>query len=292
MAIIDISEIDLSQYQTTPLLSSEATLTLSQDLYNGRPNPAPPHVEKAAKRMYGTGGKVKQVLIERVELAGAESGLLASFDVAVDRFWGSLRPRLGFWMNFAHEGLELLDKDEQDKLDLEDKREKAALARELDKHIFGAEGLNFVRRPYNQQVALMASRLSFIAASPKLKAYKEVIGEELFTTLELLQGRYEKLVHERAMRDDNTSNLRLLRHTLQRHIALYANAVLSMLDEDEPQSIEIVLDALRPMVNARVRRARSPNEPDELDQPDTPAVPEPELDELAPPEPPLLDEDA
>ncbi|HLT36012.1 MAG TPA: hypothetical protein VK034_06995 [Enhygromyxa sp.] len=257
MTIIDIAAIDFAQYQTTPLLSAEATLTLSLDLYNGRPIGAPAHVGKAAKRMLKTANEMKQAFIARVELAGVDFGRQVAFDTACDRFWSSLRQRLGYWMNFAHDGLDLLDEKEQDRLDLEDKREKAATARELDKHIFGVDGLNFLRRPFAQQVALMASRLSFIAASDKFDEYEEVIGHDLLTTLNVLQGRYEGMVHDRSMRDDNTTNLRTLRHTLQRHITLYANAVISMIDEDEPESIQIVLDALRPMTNARVRRSRS-----------------------------------
>jgi hypothetical protein len=275
MTIIDIASIDFTQYQTTPLLPVEATLTLGLDLHEGKPPGAPPQVEKAAKRMLNTANEIKQELVARVELAGFNFGMQVAFDIVCDRFWVAVRQQFLYWMNYAHDGLDLLSEEEQDKIDLEDKREKAELARELDKHLFGIDGLNFLRKPFNQQVALMASRLSFITASEKFSGYHEVIGAELFNTLNVVQGRYEAMVRDRSSRDDDGANLRLLRHNLQRHISLYAGAVLSMIDEDEPDSIELVLSALRPMVNVRVRRSRPGEEKADTEQPESEGEPLP-----------------
>jgi hypothetical protein len=257
---IDISTIDFTQYQTTPLLTTEATLTLSDDLHAAKPANAPPHVHKAADRMQSTGKAIRQALIERIEQAGLDLGVHGAFDGACDRFWAAGRQRLAYWMIYDHEGLELLDEQEQDELDIVDKREKAEIARELDKHLFGSDGLGFLRKPFAQQVALMASRLNFIAGSEKFAQYEEVIGPDLLATLNILQKRYQRMVHERAMRDDSAASVRSLRSTLQRHIGLYASAVLGMLDEDDPESIAVVLEALRPILNARVRRPRSDEE--------------------------------
>jgi hypothetical protein len=262
MATIDITSIDLTQYQATPLLSTEATLTLSLDLFNAKPADAPPHVEKAAIRMLNTASEIKQALIARIEQAGVDVSLQVAFDAAVDRFWSACRQRLFYYITYAHHGLDLLTEGEQDKLNLEDMREKAEIARELDMHLFGTDGLNFLRKPFTQQVALMASRLSFLAASDEFDAYEEVISPELLTTLNVLQECYERMVHERAMRDDN-ANMRVLRHALQRHITFYASAVLGLVDEDDPESIAAVLEALRPMLNARVRRPRPGEDMDE-----------------------------
>lgn len=276
MTIIDIANIDLTPYQNTPLLPAEATLTLGLDLYEGKPADAPPHVEKAGKRMLNTANEIKQVLITRVELAGLNLGMQVSFDGVCDRFWVATRQLFLYWMNYLHEGLDLLSDDEQDKINLDDKREKAELARELDKHLFGIDGLSFLRKPFNQQVALMASRLSFIAASEKFSGYEEVIGADLLNTLNVLQGRYEAMVRGRSSYEDEGGNLRLLRHTLQRHISLYAGAVLTMLDEDDPKSIEIVFAALRPMVNVRVRRGRPEVENEDTGAPETEGAPLPD----------------
>jgi hypothetical protein len=275
MATIDIANLDLTPYQTTPLLSAEATLTLSLDLHTNKPANGPPHVEKAAKRMLETASEIKQVLITRLELAGINLRAEMSFDNACDRFWVSVRHRFLYWMNYDHEGLDLLNEDEQGKIELDDKLEKAELARELDKHLFGIDGLKFLGKPFNQQVALMASRLSFVAANDKFSDYEEVIGPDLLNTLNVLQGRYERMVHDRSSRDDDGAGLRELRHTLQRRIALYTNAMLTMIDEEDPDSVELVLAALRPMINARVRKGGSDDETQDSSEPEGEGLPLP-----------------
>lgn len=46
----------------------------------------------------------------------------------------------------------MLNDDEQRKIQLDDKRKQAELARELDKHLFGIDGLKLSSKPWNQQV--------------------------------------------------------------------------------------------------------------------------------------------
>lgn len=281
MSQVDVTTIDLSLYQSSPMLPAEGTLTLGLDLHHAMPEEAPTHVKKAGKRMLTTANEVKQALISKVEDAGIALGTLVEFDIFSDRIWHASKRRLDYWTTYSLPGVDMLSEDEQDEIDLDDKREKAETARELYNHLFGEDGLAFLRKPFNQQVALMASRLSFIAASDKIAQYEEVLGAELLVALNVVQGRYQAMVHDRAMRDDSSANLRTLRQTLQRHIALYCNAVITMLDEDDPDSVDVVLTALRPMVNARVRRPRTAADAD-ADQ----AVPlEAEAEAEAPPAP-------
>jgi hypothetical protein len=275
MSTFDIATIDLTPYQSTPLLPAEATLTLAVDLHANMSANAPPYVQKAAKRMLDTANEIKQVLITRVELAGANARMQMSFDNACDRFWVSVRHRLFYWMNYDHEGLDLLNEAEQDKIDLEDKQQKAELARELEKHLFGIDGLKFLGKPFNQQVALMASRLSFVAANEKFSDYEELIGADLLNTLNVLQGRYEAMVRLRSSRDDDGANVRQLRHTLQRHIAFYSTAALTAIDDEDPDSAELVLASLRPMVNARVRKGGSGEETSDSSEPASEGLPLP-----------------
>ena len=252
MATFDIDDIDLTPYQVTPLLPAEATVTLGLDLWELKPADAPAQVEKAGKRMLESAKAIEEVFDIRVEQAGINLRMQVSFDGASDRFWVATRHRLFYWMSYAHEGLGMLDDAEQDEIDLQDKLEKAEIARDLEKHLFGIDGLKFLSKPFNQQVALTASRLRFINGSDKLSDYEELLGTDLLTTLKVLQRRYEAMVRERSSKDDDSSKLKLLRFKLQRHIAFYASAVLQMIDEDDPKSIELVLAALRPMINARV----------------------------------------
>lgn len=267
MAIFSIASIDLTPYQAAPMLPAEATVTLGFDLYGIMPGNSPPHVHKAGKRMYDTASELQQVFVTRVELAGVNLRMQMNYDTVTDRFWGAMRQQFSYWMNYEHEGLLLLSEAEQQQIDLVDKREKAELARDLDKHLF-SDGLKFLGKPFNQQVALMASRLEFIASSDNFNDYEELIGADLLNTLNVLQGRYEAMVRERSAREDDGLNIRQLRHTLQRHITLYASAVLTMLDEDDPNSADVVLAALRPMVNVRTRKSGSNDGKDNAGEPE------------------------
>lgn len=253
MVITNIADVDLTPFQTTPLLPTESTASLGFDLFAGMPNDAPPNVQKAGKRMYDSANAIEEVFTTRVGLAGINLRMEVSFDSATDRFWVALRNRCYYWMYYAHEGLDLLNKEQQVTIDLEDKREKAELARELDQHLFGIDGLKFLSKRFSQQVVLMASRLKFIAGSEKFDDYEELIGPELLVTLNVLQERYKQMVRDRSSRGDDGSQLKALRFTLQRHISLYASAVVGLIDEDDPKSITMVLEALQPMVNMRDR---------------------------------------
>jgi len=287
MALIDITGFDPTPYQTTPLLPAESTATLGADLFALKPADAPLHVEKAAKRMLNTVNEMREVFVSRVELAGISLRTLMLFDSASDRFWVATRQRCSYWMIYAHEGLDLLSEEEQASIQLTDKREMAELARELDKHLFGIDGLKFLSKPFNQQVTLMGSRLTFITISNKVSLYEQLLGPDLLNTLNVLQGRYEAMVRDRSARDDDVAGLRLLRFKLQRHIALYANAVLTMLDEDEDESIDLVRAALRPMINARLGKSSSSDKSEDTSEPETEGEPLPVdmLEDVPAPEP-------
>jgi hypothetical protein len=263
---IPISMIDITPYQSCPQLPTEGTLSLGQDLIDAQPPELPPYAVKLAKRLAATVAETEEALVIRVEeAAGIDLAAEGKFDTVLDRFWKATRGRVDYWQLHEQEGLELLDPSEQAEMKLEQKRKLAKAARDLDKHLFGVEGLDFTRRPYPQQATLMASRLEFIQTSEHREIYIEVLGEELFESLVVMQGRYEAMVRARSKRDASSlANLRELRHQLQRVILRYASGIVSMLDEDEPDSGAIVVDALQPMVNARVRRARGSVVEDEV----------------------------
>ena len=275
MATLDIDDFDPTPYPMAPMLPAESTVTLAADLHACKPSEPTLQVEKTAKKMYEAASELKQVFITRVELAGINMRMRTQFDTVSDRFWFVTRQQVLHWANYAHEGMDMLSDEEKAKIDHADKLEKAEVARELDKHLF-SDGLKFLAKPFNQQVTLMASRLSFIAASNKFSAYQEVIGADLLNTLNVLQGRYETMVRERNMQEDEGAEVKRLRHKLQRRITLYANAVLAMLDEDDPASIDVVLDALRPMVNIRTPKRGSTEVTNDTNEPEGEGEPLPE----------------
>lgn len=75
------------------------------------------------------------------------------------------------------------------------------------------------------------------------------------------QTKYESMVETRLTRDARSSaDLGKIRGTVMRAVARYTNALLTMLDEQEPESLEVVLAALRPLELLRASSApTSPN---------------------------------
>lgn len=71
------------------------------------------------------------------------------------------------------------------------------------------------------------------------------------------QARYEAMVKARMSRADRkTVHFGLLGGKLRRLLARYVNAVLTLLDEDEPESLSLVLAALHPIEVLRTQSSR------------------------------------
>jgi hypothetical protein len=255
MATIDFTTLDLTPYQSAPSLPADALLTLANDLGVAQPIDPPVHVKKAAKRMFISAQAVNAILIQRIEGGAFDLIGEVTFDTTTDRFWSSTREQCQLAINYADPGLEQLSEAEQAEIDLPSKRELAEVARKLHNHLFAENGLAFLKKPMREQVVAMATRLEFIATSEEHDKYEAVLGSGLLKTLRVLQGRYEAIVHSRATRADTIGDLRAVRRRLQRDITMYATTVLSLLDEDDPESAAKVLAALRPMVYVRELRA-------------------------------------
>lgn len=87
------------------------------------------------------------------------------------------------------------------------------------------------------------------------------------------QVRYEAMVQARAVRLGGASaNLRVFWMRLRQLIVRYAGAVITMLDESKPETLEVVEAALLPMLTIRAVQTRAVTHEVEA---------EPELDEAA-----------
>ena len=112
--------------------------------------------------------------------------------------------------------------------------------------------MKFTHRPYVEQAQLMDNVLGLIDTDGLADEIVELTGPELLPILRLCQVRYERMVQGRAMREnDPIPDFRLQRSRLRRLIVRYAGAVMTMLDEDKPETLELVTDALMPMLTIR-----------------------------------------
>jgi hypothetical protein len=254
--------LDLSPYQSTPMLTAEGTYRLALDLAEAKPEPAPELIDKRVLQMLITSEQMRDAMVARVAAARGGGRRDVDFDGLADRLWSATRAELEYRMLWAEPGVALLSDAEAEALELARRRADAALARELYEHLF-ADGVAFAVRPFSEQATAMASRLAFIASSPKAERYTALIGAERLAALRVVQGRYEAMVHERATRSDEREDIGALRLVLQRQISLYAGAVLGLLDEDDPTSVARVRAALQPMLNARQGRSNGRATPEQ-----------------------------
>src|SRR5690554_519607 len=246
-----LATIDLGPYLTAPNLTIEATFSLGNDLIALMPDDPPELVAKAGGRLgVGLTGAQK-IFVERVAAAGSDLGTEVAFDFAYDRFWNAAEHQCDCHINYRHEGLDMLSDEQKQQMGFEHKRELAEHAAELHQHLF-SDGRSFLGKPFPQQVALTGSRLEFIKTAPNSAAYIEIIGKGLFTTLQVMQAGYEDMVRSRAARSDTSADLRVLRLHLARLITRYNGAVITtMLDDEEPETWELVQTILRPMITSR-----------------------------------------
>jgi hypothetical protein len=200
-------------------------------------------------------------------------------DGAADSLWSALRNRLDTWGVFEHPGLagvlQAHGRRSATAVALAQARKKAERARDLSGRLFGTDGLAFIRLPYPAQAESMASILRLIDEDGLTSSLDELAGPELMVALVTCQAQYEAMVAARMSRNGRKSgDLKGFLGKLQRAIARYTNAVLTLLDEDEPESLDLVLAALQPveLLRAQVSRGTS--------RPETEVVPETPDDEL------------
>lgn len=181
-------------------------------------------------------------------------------DVITDVMWGAFRDWLRNWSVFERVEFALIVDGARTKTakHLAAAQDKARRARELHDQLFGVDGLAFTRRPYPEQAQGMASLLRLIDEDELGPSIEELVGPEVLVALRRCQTLYEAMVDERMTRDDSRSvDLSALRLSLIRAIARYTSATISLVDEDDPDSLDMVRGALRPIEVLRARQTRA-----------------------------------
>jgi hypothetical protein len=256
---------DPSPYQRTPRLSVMRALALGRALLELRPESGSSQLDRIADKLERLVSEGEATLTtRRRESIPADHAIEITLDGAADALWTTLRNGLDHWSVFEHPGLvgmlQAHGRRSSTAVALAQARKKAERARELSGRLFGADGLAFLRLPYPEQALSMASILRLIEEDGLAPSIDALAGPEVMVALVACQVQYEAMVKTRMSRVGRKSaHLGQLRGKLQRAIARYTNAVLTLLDEDEPESLDVVLTALQPVevLRARVSRGTS-----------------------------------
>lgn len=238
------------------VITLTGSISVGNALLEAMPSGVPAHVEDAAKYLAEVVGEAEEGLTDRLD-GKADTALERSFDVLVDRIWVTLRARLEFWHIFNHEGIALLNAEEQAEVEIEKHRKLAEVAKELLARLFGS-GVQFLQLPYPQQAAHMAARLRYVDNRGLQNEFKELVGVVPDVLARVCQRRYEAMVTERAARDQAVNvNLRPLRAKIAWAAENYAALLISTLPKGNEEWAKRVMAALQPMVATDGTRANS-----------------------------------
>ena len=118
----------------------------------------------------------------------------------------------------------------------------------------------FLRLPYSEQYVQMDTILRRIDESGLTKSIDAVVGPELLLEIRAVHLRYGAMCTRRLNDKGQPTALTDHLRALQRSVVEYATSVASTVDSDDPASIALALDALRPIDNHRqqVASARRP----------------------------------
>lgn len=259
---VTIDSFDASMYQRLPPMTLEHALALGGALLERVPQEAPSHVLRTRERLRAVVLEGREALTIRLrERPPAYTKDEVALDTAADALWATLRSRLEAWRAFEHAALGATkgaaSRRNRTATMLAGAAKKAERARCLLERIYGPRGLAFLQTSYFEQCEAMSALLRLIEEDDLTADLTELAGEEWMVALTLVQGRYEAMVQKRMGRSrGNSGDLNRLRLRLHRSILRYNTAILTMLDEDDPESLEIVTEALRPLAIVRDRKRK------------------------------------
>lgn len=261
MSPITFESFDSTPYQRAPRGSIRAILPLARSLAELAPRDEAPVIERTATALDRVIAEVEDGLtIRRRESVPTDSADDLAVDGCADALWAVVRNGLEAKASFAHTGLALVlaehGKRSAVTTAVRQGQDQAARARTLANTLFGSEGLSFTQQTYPVQAESMGEILRLIDEDGLGDELDALLGPHLLVALRACQARYEAMVEARLSRDDRKStDLARLRGKLQRAISRHCSAVLTLLDEDVPETLTQVLTALRPL---EVHRAQQP----------------------------------
>lgn len=237
---------DLITYiRNAPAVTIESGILLAQTLASSMPKSMPAHVKKSAQKLERVAGEGEAALLQRQRelVQPPEEGSSRDVDIAADSAWSAMRDMLDALAR------------------LPEKYERAKKAKWLLATLF-PEGTAFLKLSYGAQAVRMDVILKRIDKENLGKTLDAVLGPELLQEVRAIQPRYEAMVKRRLKEMGPASNLMDHVRAIQRVIVEYATAVASTVDSDDPASVVLAREALRPIENHRDQTASNLKRPD------------------------------
>ncbi len=255
MNIVTFETFDPAPYQRVPIVNLRSTVVLAKALADGVPLEPTAQVLKRRDRMQTWVAKAEDELTARLRAeVAAVYGVPIELDGGADVLWSMCVRRLELYAGYEHVGFTTLINNPELALgaSLAQERKTAERARELHKRLFGDRGLSFLRGTFREQSEATGAILRLIEQDKLGEELGEFVGVALVEQLFAIQELYETMVLDQLKAEPSALvSLRDLRLRLARLIGQYNNSVLDMLDEDAPETLEVVVTALRPMVRLR-----------------------------------------
>lgn len=262
MSPVTFETFDPTPYQRAPRGNLEAILSLAGALVEHAPADVADTVDRSTASLEAIIAEAEDGLItRRRESAPIDVSHEVELDGGADVLWNALRSGLEARLSYAHVGiahvLAAQPKRSPAAAALRAGQQQAARARVLLRKLFPDGGLAFTQRSYPEQAVSMATLLRLIEEDGLAQDIDALVGPELLVALRALQPEYQAMVDARLIRDRRSAtDLNQLRQKLTRAIGRHCNAVLALLDEKDPDSLPLVLQALRPV---EVFRAQGSN---------------------------------
>lgn len=262
MQTITFESFDPSFYQRMGRLDIIEVLALCRALLELCPKGVSAQLDRIADKLAQLVSEGEAMLTaRRRESVPSDHSFEMWLDALADSLWSLLRNRLDGWGVFEHRAmtgvLQAHARRSSVAVALSLARKKAERARALSVRLFGAEGLAFIRLPYPAQAQSMASILRLIEEDDLAFDIDELAGPEIMIALVACQAQYEAMVKARLSRADRRSvHFGILGGKLRRLLARYVGAVLTLLDEDDPESLDVVVAALQPIEVLRTQLSR------------------------------------
>lgn len=245
------NELVSPRYFQLPPLDAPGTVAMATSTLASAPKAAPPAVKKALKKVVSTLAEMKEVL------AGepiAMPDVSRAADLSLDRSWGGLSGRISSYTFLP-----------------EDRYPKVSTANELMRTLF-PDGLSFLKLPYRQEWAESERRLERIEMMGLEAKIHEVAGRDHLEEVRRAHLVYGEVLgitrpNPLAQAPERAEKLRALRKALNHYVL----NLLACLDEEDPETEEMVRRALQPIDEFRAaapgRRSASDDDGPETEVP-------------------------
>lgn len=240
-------DFDPTPYVRPPQYDVASGFALGVSLLSAVPEGAPENVRKAAKKLRVATVDLRQAWTSTGHSAPMEK---RPADIRVDKAWGALYGRLDAYASLPS-GEHKLAKRAAELLD-----------------VIYPDGLQFLTLPYNAEWAEGEKRLRLIEDDELEGDIDTLAGPEFLAEVRKAHKIYgEALGVTKAAAEVKRANLVDPLKALGRAITQYALQVIALVDDEKPESVEMVKRALRPIDDYRSDAAHRVAKADKEDLP-------------------------